>query len=120
MSIVLKNWICTDPDCSQFCKKLSDSKYQFVEVRHHKFYNVVIFTVDLKDYTLDDIWGYCKSYYDSFETIVSDYGFMESFRIMAECIFEGHITLFDMDKVISFDEEYQAYDAVLQYVQEND
>lgn len=120
MSIVLKNWICTDPDYFQYCKKLSDSKYQFIEVRHHKRYSAVVFTVELKDYTLDEIWEYCKSYYESFDDIVSDYGFMESFRIMAECIFEGHSTLFDMDKVISFDEEEQAYDAVLRYVQEND
>lgn len=120
MEKIIKNFVCTDPDSAQYCKKISDSEYLYVEVREvPEKYVVCSLTVNLKDYTLDEIWNYCEAYYSSFEEMVENYGFRTSFQIMAECIFES-LLLFDMDSIKSFDEEEDAIEYIKDFVAKND
>lgn len=83
-------YICTDPDCCQYGKKLSDFSWSYIEIREFgaDTYVACHAEVDLKDYSLDDLWAYCSGYYDSYETMVATYGFRQAFQIMAECVFE--------------------------------
>ena len=83
------NFKCTDPDCAQYCAKIDDATYSYIEYREYFNEFVVCHAViDLRDYDLDTIWHYCSGYYDSFEQMVESYGFRNVFQIIAECIFE--------------------------------
>lgn len=46
-------------------------------------------TIDLSNYTLDEIGKYLEPYDYNLESMVSIYGLEEAFRIAAECIFES-------------------------------
>jgi len=84
-------WICTDPDAAQYCKRIDDFSWSYIEVRRLTFeekWVVCHSVIDLRDYTIDELWQYCGSYYSSYEQIVADYGFKESLHIIAECVFE--------------------------------
>ncbi|MBR5014309.1 MAG: hypothetical protein IKY16_06855 [Bacteroidales bacterium] len=86
---MINQWICTDPDNAQFCQKLDDMTFAYTEVREYDGRYISCYAVMfLREYTFDRLEDYCRSYYNSIEQIVHDYGFAESFRIMAECIFE--------------------------------
>lgn len=93
----MSDWICTDPDTHQYCKKITDHSWVFYELRHllrdtpngiDETPVVCYGAIDLYDYTLDEIWEVCSAYYDSFEDMVATYGFRSALQIMAECIFE--------------------------------
>lgn len=82
-------YVCTDPDCAQYCAKISDARYSYIEYRElFKECVVCHAVIDLTDYSLDEITRYCSSYYNSLEQMVQEYGFRGSLQIMAECIFE--------------------------------
>ena len=84
------DYTCTDPDCSQYRAKISNTRYSFIEYREwFGKYIVCHAVVNLQDYSLDEICGYCSAYYDSLEQMVADYGFRGALAIMAECIFES-------------------------------
>lgn len=91
-------YTCTDQDCAQYMSKISDTRYGFIEYR--KIFNgefvVCHAVVDLQDYSIDDILEYCRTYYNSLEHIIADYGVRDGIRIMAECIFE-QLDFSDMD-----------------------
>ena len=84
--------VCTDPDCAQYCKQIDDYAYSYIEVRDFSEISkgavVCSAEIDLRDYTLDDLWNYCSGYYDSYEQMVTLYGFRKALQIMAECVFE--------------------------------
>ena len=93
----MSDWICTDPDTHQYCKMIADYSWEFYELRHllrdtpngiDETPVVCSGTINLYDYTLDEIWEVCSAYYDSFEDMVAIYGFRSALQIMAECIFE--------------------------------
>lgn len=89
----INGWICTDPDCSQYCKRLSKFVFDFIEIREFpgsngEQYGICTETIDLNEYSFAEMWEYCSGYYNSFEEIVNTYGFKNSFQIVAECIFE--------------------------------
>lgn len=86
----MTEWICTDPDCCQYCKKIDDWTYSLVEIRDYGDSAYVCRDIiDLQTYTIDEMREYVKSYYASMETIVACYGFKKAFQIIAECIFES-------------------------------
>ena len=62
------DYTCTDPDCSQYRAKISNTRYSFIEYREW-FGNYIVChaVVDLQDYSLDEICRYCSAYYDSLE-----------------------------------------------------
>lgn len=86
---IANKWECTDPDCSQYCRKIDDMRYEYIEVRNFGLrYCVCKEDIDLRYFSFDEIWDYCSKYYSSFDEIVNGYGFREAFKVMAECIFE--------------------------------
>jgi len=85
----MSKWICTDSDSAQYHLQIDDLKWAYVEVREiHNGWAVCHAVVDLRDFTLDELWDYCSTYYNSYEQMVSCYGFREALQIMAECVFE--------------------------------
>lgn len=108
------DYICTDPDCAQYVTKISDTKYSFIEYRElSETYVVCHAVIELSDYTLDEICTYCAPYYNSLEQMVADYGFRETLRIMAECIFE-QLSFDDME----FNVEQKSEGAAIKYIHE--
>lgn len=87
-----REWQCTDPDSLQYCSKIDDYTWSYIETREWDTQTgeqVVCHTIiDIRDYTIDELQQYCLSYYNSLEQIVQDYGFRTAVQIMAECIFE--------------------------------
>lgn len=87
----MKNeWICTDPDNFQFCKKINDFRFSYIEARQliWEQWAVCHAIIDVRDYSLDELWQYCSGYYESFEQMVEVYGFRAAIQIIAECVFE--------------------------------
>ena len=93
-----EEWICTDPDCSQYCKINSDGTYSFIEKmwldtckgdpgHPDKSYTVKTALVDLNDYTETEKEINVSGYYDSIEALREIYK-ENSDQIIAECIFE--------------------------------
>lgn len=83
-------YICSDPDCAQYYRKVNDFVYAFIEARKWPDGECVVShsVVDVRDYSLDEIWSYCSGYYSSLDEMISDYGIREALHIMAECVFE--------------------------------
>lgn len=108
------DYACTDPDCSQYKAKISNTRYSFIEYREW-FGNYVVChaVVDLQDYSLDEICGYCSAYYDSLEQMVADYGFRGALAIMAECIFES-LSFDEME----FNSEQRSEGAAIKFIHE--
>lgn len=85
------NYICSDQDSFQFFAKYNWMKYDYIEPRimpNGKYY-VFRKTIDLSNYTLDEIRKYLEPYDYNLESMVSIYGLEEAFHITAECIFES-------------------------------
>ena len=77
-------------DGLQWCKKVSDHEFDFVEVRSQlnpgKF-DVVAGNVDLNDYSNEEIEEYVSGYYK--DTVVLKDSYPNNWaQIIAECIFE--------------------------------
>lgn len=108
------NYTCTDPDCTQYMAKVTDTKYSYIEYREW-FGNYIVChaVVDLQDYTLGEICTYCSSYYASLEQMVADYGFRGALQIMAECIFE-QLGFDDME----FNAEQKSEGAAIKFIHE--
>lgn len=73
-------------DDLQWCKKISDHEFDFIEVREHRDdkYIYVTGNIDINDYSTEDA---IKGYYENIEKVKEDYG-NEWTQIVAECIFE--------------------------------
>ena len=93
-----EKWICTDSDCSQYCKVNQDGTYSFIEKvwldicrgdpgYPDKHYTVKTALVDLNDYTEHEKECNISGYYDSLETLREFYT-DDSDQVIAECIFE--------------------------------
>jgi len=90
---------CTDPDCSQYAARLSDTIWSYIEFREYDgIYVVRQAEVNLNCYSLEEIWSYCAGYYESFGQMASDYGFRGMLQIIAECIFE-QMNPYDLDMI---------------------
>ena len=116
------NWICTDPDTSQHCRRLSDTEYEFVQMESfQEDYYIYTGTVDIMDYfgnkeaqeELRIALGMCG--YDSWLELEKEYG-EDTFQIAAECIFETYMCQFP-DHVSSTREEGKMW--IEDYMTEN-
>lgn len=77
-------------DGLQWCKKVSDHEFDFVEVRNQlnpEEFNVVVGNVDLADYSEDEQETYVEGYYKSLADVKAQYPDNYA-QIIAECIFE--------------------------------
>lgn len=90
MTKELNEWELVDPDCLQYCKKISDSVFNLVQFWEYPNGSGVVCgsTIDLSDYNDEQITDILSGYYD--EDAVNnirnkDYGN----QIIAECIFES-------------------------------
>lgn len=101
----INNWICTDPDCSQYVKPLSQTQFQLIEMglcsinpEKHEVYED---TIDIDDY----IYHNGEDGRKELENILNTYGYFyfypikdhisicskykeQAYQVMAECIFE--------------------------------
>lgn len=87
----VNGWILTDSDCCQYCKKIDNSNYWYIELREvgdfdNPFYLAYATQIDLEFYTDDEIVDYVAGY-DNVEQIRRIYGDNAN-QIIAECIFE--------------------------------
>lgn len=93
-----EEWICTDSDCSQYCKINSDGTYNFIEKvwldickgdpgHPDKHYTVKTALVDLNDYSEEEKEVNVSGYYDSLKALREFYT-DDSDQVIAECIFE--------------------------------
>lgn len=109
-------YVCTDPDCAQYCRRINDYVFLYIqasEVASGQSYAVHSAVVDLREYTLDELWSYCSGYYDSFEQMVEQYGFRDALNVMAECVFE-QLPFYEMEFVA----EKQSFEAATAYIYE--
>ena len=91
-------WFCTDTDSFQHCKEHGSGKYSFVEIvwldtvegdpgYPDKEYTVKSAYIDLDDYGTHDRECAICGYYDSLDTVYTEYEDAAE-QIIAECIFE--------------------------------
>lgn len=101
----INNWICTDPDFSQYVKQLSQTQFHLIEMRLcsinpplHEIYEDIL---DVDDY----IYHNGEEGRKELENILNSYGYFyfypiknhtsiqaiykeKTYQVMAECIFE--------------------------------
>lgn len=95
----MNKWFITDDDCMQYCKQLSETEFQFIQIvwldtcsgdkgYPDKEYTVMSAYVDLDLYDENSFACAASSYgYETIENMKKEYG--DSFnQIMAECLFE--------------------------------
>jgi len=86
----INGWVCTDPDCFQYQKALSETMFNMVQAFELPDIGFVVVRgiIDLEDYTKQEISDYVTAYYDSVKHLEIEYG-ANSNGIIAECIFES-------------------------------
>jgi len=86
----INGWVCTDPDCFQYQKALSETMFNMVQAFEMPDSRFVVAKgiIDLEDYNGKEIADYVTAYYDSVEHLKIEYG-AKSNGIIAECIFES-------------------------------
>jgi len=87
-------WICTDPDCCQYQRKIGDGQYHMVQAVGpfpNGKYQVASCAVNLGDYTKEEIEKIIRMYYSSMDELVEVYAeFSEG--VIVECLFEQMIS----------------------------
>lgn len=106
-------WICSDSDCYQYVKKLSEYKYELVQIvdvscDDEDFYYLCHDVIDIEQYLKYDLktminilhsydYGYTKKYFDTkptiedWENVLNHLKFIygkDALQIVAECLFE--------------------------------
>ena len=86
----INGWACTDPDCFQYQKALSETMFNMVQAFEMPEIGFVVVKgiIDLEDYTEKEIHDFVTAYYDSVAHLEIEYG-SKSNGIIAECIFES-------------------------------
>lgn len=99
-------WFCTDPDCMQYCQKISETEYRFIQAvwldtcgddprpknakDESDNYTVCADYIDLELYDEEDILSSIGSYgYNSIRFLRKEYK-DDANQIIAECIFEDY------------------------------
>lgn len=118
-----EEWICTDSDCSQYCKINSDGTYSFIEKvwldtckedpgYPYKHYTVKTALIDLNDYSEEEKEINVSGYYDSLESLMEFYTDYSD-QVIAECIFkemtDGSASTTEMMTEKEADEYIQKY-----------
>lgn len=126
-------WFCTDPDCMQYCKKVNETEYQFVQTVWLDTCNGDTKAANAENE--DDNFAVCSGYIDldlySDEDIkcsITSYGYtMESAKeiygdclnqIIAECLFEDSC-LYDCNSVAGVVSWNDAEKIIQNYINEN-
>lgn len=101
IKFVPSEWTCTDPDEGQFCRKISDTEFEYIQLKdmtdkpHSKHLLEVLNDktrisdwyedeIDVKDYDEEQIESYVSPYGEILEGSEGAY----RNQLIAECIFE--------------------------------
>ena len=117
-------WFCTDGDCMQHCKKISETEFQFIQAvwldtcngdiraenakAEYDNYAVCTGYIDLDLYDIESIEGSLASYGYTLKSAKEIYGDTVN-QIIAECLFEDDY-LYDSNSiagVVSWDDAEQ-------------
>ena len=93
-------WFLTDDSCAQYCRKVSDTEYEFVQLQwmdmfphEDSDYCVTNSMIDVGSMDLDDVEIAICGFYDSVQAMVESYGkdmsVADYCQIIAECAFEN-------------------------------
>lgn len=90
----MDEWICTDPACNQYMKKISENVFLFKEDRQIDFfsplpkYEVYEREINLSDYTQDEMYNDVQAFGYSFNEMCTWIDEGRNLDLIAECIFE--------------------------------
>ena len=117
-------WFLTDDSCAQYCRKITDTEYEFVQLqlmdmlpREDSDYCVTNSTVNVGSMDLDDIETAICGFYDSVQAMVESYGkdmsVTDYCQIIAECAFENELGANYISDIMPQD---KALDFLLNYI----
>lgn len=117
-------WFLTDDSCAQYCRKITDTEYEFVQLqlmdmlpREDSDYCVTNSTVNVGSMDLDEIETAICGFYDSVRAMVESYGkdmsVTDYCQIIAECAFENEIGDNSISDIMPED---KALDFLLNYI----
>lgn len=117
-------WFLTDDSCAQYCRKITDTEYEFVQLqlmdtlpREDSDYCVTNSTVNVGSMDLDEIETAICSFYDSVRAMVEFYGndmsVADYCQIIAECAFENETGDNSISDILPED---KALDFLLNYI----
>lgn len=117
-------WFLTDDSCAQYCRKITDTEYEFVQLqlmdmlpREDSDYCVTNSTVNVGSMDLDEIETAICGFYDSVRAMVESYGkdmsVTDYCQIIAECAFENEIGDNSISDILPED---KALDFLLNYI----
>jgi len=87
----LVDFILTDEDTGQYCRKINETTF---ELKQDGAENA---TIDISEYTKEELEGYIKPFYGSLKELTKIYG-RDSNQIIAELIFETDASCVIKDK----------------------
>lgn len=120
-SYLEEEWICTDPDCMQYCMMINENEYKFIQAvwldtcgddkraenakDESDNYTVCTGYIDLDLYSEEDMEGSVESYGYTMETVKEIYG-DDYKQIIAECLFEDECLTNDhsIARIVSWDD----------------
>lgn len=127
------NWFCTDSDCMQYCKKVSETEFRFIQAvwldtcgddpiaenakDESDNYAVCAGYIDLDLYAEDDIEGSLASYCYTMESVKEIYEDAAN-QIIAECLFEDDC-LYDSNSIAGVVSWADADKIIQKYIDEN-
>ena len=102
----VNEWECTDPDQGQFCRKISDTEFEYIQIKdmEGKEHSKELLNsindkttikdwwqdeIDINDYDSDELGEYAASY--GGDEYLGDSKGAERNQLLAECIFEQDI-----------------------------
>lgn len=101
----VEDWHCTDPDNVQFCRKVNDTTFQYIQYKrpetlpHNKFALEVLNnktllgdwwedTIDVTDYDESEINDVLSAYGGILDNVTNE---VDRNQLIAECIFETYM-----------------------------
>ena len=127
------NWFCTDPDCMQYCKKISEKEYKFIQAvwldtcrddekaenakDESDNYAICSNYIDLDLYSQDDIESSLTSYCYTLDSVKEIYKDTTN-QIIAECLFEDNC-LYDSCSIAGVVSWTEAEEIIQDYINRN-
>lgn len=118
------NWFCTDPDCMQYCQKVSETEFRFIQAvwldtcgdNTESEYAVCTGYIDIELYSNDDIEGSLSSYCYTLNSVKEIHGDAAN-QIIAECLFEDDC-LYDSNSIAGIVSWADAEEIIQNYINE--
>ena len=117
-------WFLTDDSCAQYCRKITDTEYEFVQLQwmdmlphEDSDYCVTNSTIDVGSMDIVDVENAIYGFYDSISALVASYGkdmsVADYCQIIAECAFENECGDNSISDIMPED---KALDFLLNYI----